>query len=196
MDIDAVPLRPVFAADGVPLEIGVPFPSRTVVARVWVAQVGRVHLFLLDTDVPRNREEDRWITGHLYGGDRDTRLRQEIVLGIGGARLIQALRLLGLEVAPEVYHLNEGHSAFVTIERAAEHMRAIGDGDFFAAYRHVAQSTAFTTHTPVAAGNDAFPAELMEPYQSDYRQHIGLTADELMALGRRDAHDHGADFRM
>src|SRR5207248_5982867 len=112
-----------------------------------------VPLYLLDTDVHLNRDDDRWITGHLYGGDSDTRLRQEIVLGIGGARLISALRTLGLEVAPQVYHLNEGHSAFATVERAAEHMRTIGDGDFFAAHRQVAQSTAFTTHTPVAAGN-------------------------------------------
>src|SRR6266567_3054044 len=196
LDPATIPLLPVLAADGVPLEIGVPFPGRTVVARVWLARVGRVPLYLLDTDVPRNREDDRWITGHLYGGDSDTRLRQEIVLGIGGARLIQALRTLGLEVAPQVYHLNEGHSAFVTIERAAERMRTIGDGDFFAAYRHVAQTTAFTTHTPVAAGNDSFSAELIEAYLSDYRQQLGLTADEFMALGRRDSHDHGADFSM
>jgi len=196
LDPATIPLRPVLAADGVPLEIGVPFPGRTVVARVWLARVGRVPLYLLDTDVPRNREDDRWITGDLYGGDSDTRLRQEIVLGIGGARLIQALRALGLEVAPQVYHLNEGHSAFVTIERAAERMRTIGDGDFFAAYRHVAQSTAFTTHTPVAAGNDSFSPELIEAYLSDYRQQLGLTADEFMALGRRDSHDHGADFSM
>ena len=156
LDTESVPLLPVMTADGVPLEIGVPFPGRTVVARAWLARVGRVPLYLLDTDVPRNRADDRWITGHLYGGDSDTRLRQEIVLGIGGARLIEALRRLGLEVAPEVYHLNEGHSAFVAIERAAQRMRSDADGDFFRAYAQVAQTTAFTTHTPVAAGNNTF----------------------------------------
>src|SRR5258708_23145347 len=165
MDIDAVPLRRVFESDDVTLEIGIPFPSRTVVARVWVAQVGRVHLYLLDTDVPRNREEDRWITGHLYGGDRDTRLRQEIVLGIGGARLIQALRLLGLEVAPEVYHLNEGHSAFVAVERAAERMRSGATEGFFTAHRHLAQTLAFTTHTSVKSAHDPFPPVSTQSYQ-------------------------------
>src|SRR5262249_34946469 len=106
-----LPLRPVCAADGVPLEIGVPMADRIVHARAWLAQVGRVSLYLLDTDVPANREDDRWITGHLYGGDSDTRLRQEIVLGICGVRLLEALNVLGQEPAVEVYHLNEGHAA-------------------------------------------------------------------------------------
>jgi starch phosphorylase len=101
----ALPLLPVLGADGTPLRIPVPFPGRTVWAQAWRAQVGRVPLYLLDTDLPENREDDRWITGHLYGGDQDTRIRQEIVLGIGGARL---LRALGPEVAPDVYHMNEG----------------------------------------------------------------------------------------
>jgi glycogen phosphorylase len=196
LDTESVPLLPVMAADGVPLEIGVPFPGRTVVARAWLARVGRVPLYLLDTDVPRNREDDRWITGHLYGGDSDTRLRQEIVLGIGGARLIEALRRLGLEVAPEVYHLNEGHSAFVAIERAAQRMRSDADGDFFGAYAQVAQTTAFTTHTPVAAGNDTFSAELIEAYLSDYREQLGLTSDEFMSLGRRDPNGRTENFSM
>jgi starch phosphorylase len=196
LDTESVPLWPVEAADGVPLEIGVQFPGRTVVARVWLARVGRVPLYLLDTDVPRNRQDDRWITGHLYGGDSDTRLRQEIVLGIGGARLIEALRRLGLEVAPEVYHLNEGHSAFVAIERAAQRMRSNADDDFFRAYRHVAQTTAFTTHTPVAAGNDTFSAELIEAYLSDYREQLGLTSDEFMSLGRRDPNGRTENFSM
>jgi starch phosphorylase len=196
LDTDTVPLQPVFAADGIPLEVGVPFPGRTVVARVWLAQVGRVPLYLLDTDVARNREDDRWITGHLYGGDKDTRLRQEIVLGIGGARLIHALRLLGLEVAPEVYHLNEGHSAFVALERAAERMRSMAVGDFSVAHEQVAESMTFTTHTPVAAGHDAFPAELIEAYLGPYRQELGLSRDQLMALGRRDATNPEEEFSM
>jgi starch phosphorylase len=193
---DTVPLRPVFAADGVPLEIGVPFPGRTVLARVWLAQVGRVRLYLLDTDVPRNRDDDRWITGHLYGGDTDTRLRQEMVLGIGGARLIQALRLLGLEVAPEIYHLNEGHSALVAVELAAQRMRSGATGDFFMAHQHVAQSVAFTTHTPVEAGHDAFPTELIAAHLADYRNDLGLTHEQFMSLGRRDPTAQADEFSM
>jgi starch phosphorylase len=196
LDPETLPLRTVFATDGVPLEIGVPFPGRTVLARVWLAQVGRVRLYLLDTDLPRNREDDRWITGHLYGGDIDTRLRQEIVLGIGGARLVEALRLLGLEVAPEVYHLNEGHSAFAAVERAAERMRTVPGGNFFVAHDTVAERVAFTTHTPVAAGHDVFPAELIEAYLADYRHQLGLTHAQFMALGRRDPGDTAEQFNM
>jgi len=194
--VESLPLVPVQAAEGVPLEIGVPVAGRTVRARAWLAQVGRVRLYLLDTDVPMNREDDRWITGHLYGGDADTRLRQEIVLGIGGARLIEALRRLGVEVAPEVYHLNEGHSAFVALERAAERARMNSDDDFFRVHKDVAQTTAFTTHTPVAAGNDTFSADLIEAYLSDYRHELRLTHDEFMSLGRRDPYDQSADFSM
>src|SRR5262249_39444470 len=131
---EKLPLRPVYAADGVPLEIGVPLADRIVRCRVWLAQVGRVSLYLLDTDVRANREDDRWITGHLYGGDSDTRLRQEIVLGIGGVRLLEALRVLGQEPAMEVYHLNEGHAAFVGVERAAERMRQNGSRNFCLAH--------------------------------------------------------------
>ena len=196
LEVDKVPLRPVFAAEGVPLEIGVPFPGRTVRARAWLAQVGRVPLYLLDTDVPQNREDDRWITGYVYGADNDTRLRQEMLLGIGGARLVQALRLLGLEVAPEVYHLNDGHSAFVAVERAAERMRTMQASDFFMAHRQVAESVVFTTHTPVAAAHDAFPAELIEAYLADYREQLGLTHDQFMSLGRRDPADHEENFSM
>jgi len=196
LETDSVPFRPVFAADGVPLEIGVPFPGRTVLARVWVAQVGRVPLYLLETDLPPNREDDRWITGHLYGGDEDTRLRQVIVLGVGGARLIRALQLLELEVAPELYHLNEGHSAFVAVDQAAERMQTTGMSDSFMAHQEAAASVAFTTHTSVAAGHDSFPAELIEAYFADYRQQLGLTHEQFMSLGRRDPGDHEEHLSM
>ena len=191
-----VPLRPVLACDGVPLEIGVPLADRVVRARVWLAQVGRVPLYLLDTDVPTNREDDRWITGHLYGGDSDTRLRQEIVLGIGGVRLLEALRVLGLQAAVEVYHLNEGHAAFVAVERAAERMREGYEPDFFTAHRQVAESLAFTTHTPVAAGHDAFHPELIEAYLGAYREQLGLSHDEFMSLGRRQRDNLEEQFSM
>lgn len=190
LDPDAIPLRLVTGSDGVPLEVGVPLSDRTVVARAWVAQVGRVRLYLLDTDLPGNREDDRWITGHLYGGDSDTRLRQEIVLGIGGARLVDALRVLGLEMAPEVYHLNEGHSAFAAVELAADQMRTGGISNFFTAHQQQAERVAFTTHTPVSAGHDSFAAELIEAHLGKYRGQLGLSRDQFMALGRRDP---GAD---
>jgi glycogen phosphorylase len=191
-----IPLRPVFAAEGVPLEIGVPFPGRTVVARVWLAQVGRVRLYLLDTDLLRNREDDRWITAHVHGGDRDTRLRQDVVVGIGGARLIQTLQLLGLEVAPEVYHLSEAHSAFIAIERAAQRMRSGTAGDFFTAHQHVAASVTFTMRTPVEAGHDTFPAELIDAYLGEYREGLGLSHEQFMSLGRLDPGAQQEEFSM
>jgi starch phosphorylase len=191
-----LPLRPVFAAEGVPLEIGVPVANHIVRARVWLAQVGRVPLYLLDTDVAANHEDDRWITGHLYGGDADTRLRQEVVLGIGGVRLLEALRLLGIQPAIEVYHLNEGHAAFVGLELAAERMRTRREPDFFIAHQQIAESLAFTTHTPVSAGHDKFGAELIETHLGDYREQLGLSHDELMSLGRRDASSDEEPFNM
>jgi starch phosphorylase len=196
LEPETVPLRPVLASDGVPLEIGVPFPGRLVLARAWVAQIGRVPLYLLDTDLPANREDDRWITGHLYGGERDTRLRQEMVLGIGGQRLIRALTLLGRELAPQLYHLNEGHSAFVAVELAAERLRTGAAPDFASAHQQVAERVAFTTHTPVAAGHDAFPSELVEAYLGKYREDLGLGHDAFMALGRPDVRTGDEDFSM
>jgi starch phosphorylase len=196
LDIASLPLRGVLASDGAPLHVGVPFPGRTVVARVWLARVGRVALYLLDTNLARNREDDRWITGHLYGGDRDTRLRQELLLGVGGIRLVRALRLLGLEVAPQIYHLNEGHSAFAALERAAELMRGNDSSNFFMAHERAARTIAFTTHTPTAAGHDVFPAELIEAYLADYRQQLGLTHTQFMSIGRRNAADSDEDFSM
>jgi glycogen phosphorylase len=196
LDPTAVPLRSVTATDGVPLEVGIPINSRIVRARAWLAQVGRVRLYLLDTDIDGNREDDRWITGHLYGGDGDTRLRQEMVLGIGGVRLLRLLRVLGLEVAPQVYHLNEGHSSLAALELAGERLRIGLSGGFAAAHAHVANAIAFTTHTPVRAGHDSFPAELIEAYLGDYRGQLGLTLEELMGLGRSDRTAESEPFNM
>jgi starch phosphorylase len=196
LDPANLPLRPVFGVEDIPLEIAVPLPGRDVHLQVWRAQVGRVPLYLLDADIPANREDDRWITAHLYGGDRDTRLRQELVLGIGGARTIEALRVLGLEPAPQVYHLNEGHAAFVAVERAADRMRKVAEETFFVAHQRVAESVVFTTHTPVAAGHDAFTAELIEAYLGAYREQLGLSHTEFMALGRRDVWNKEELFSM
>ena len=193
---EGLPLRPICVCDGLQLEIGLPLANRTVRARVWLAQVGRVPLYLLDTDIQANRDDDRWITGHLYGGDSDTRLRQEIVLGIGGVRLLEALRVLGLQPAVGVYHLNEGHAALAAVERAAERMRPSHTPVFFTAHAEIAESLAFTTHTPVAAGHDAFHPELIEAYLGPYREQLGLSHEGFMSLGRRNADDHEEPFSM
>ncbi|GAC1328043.1 MAG: glycosyltransferase family 1 protein [Chloroflexota bacterium] len=184
LDTDSVALQPVSDADGNAVVVDVPFPGRNVLARVWVAQVGRVPLYLLDTDLPENREDDRWITGHLYGGDQDTRIRQEIVLGIGGLRALRAV--LPAEAQPDVLHMNEGHSAFLALELAREKLVSGQATDFDDAALQVAPRLAFTTHTPVAAGHDAFPSDLMEAYFSGYREQLGLTHEEFMDRGRRE----------
>jgi glycogen phosphorylase len=184
LETDSLAVRPVLTPQGTPVLIEVPFPGRTVFARVWVAQVGRVPLYLLDTDLPANREDDRWITGHLYGGDQDTRIRQEIVLGIGGLRALRAI--LPAHAQPDVLHMNEGHSAFLSLELARERLVSGAARSFDEAALQVAPRLAFTTHTPVAAGHDAFPADLVEAYFNGYRQELGLTHEELMQRGRRE----------
>jgi starch phosphorylase len=164
-------------AGGQPLEVYVPLYDRNVRAEVFVAQVGRVQLLLLDTDVSPNLDEDRWLTRRLYGGDKRTRLGQEIVLGIGGVR---ALRGMGLR--PDVFHLNEGHTAFVILERLREEVHAgRAAEDALAAVR---ASAVFTTHTPVPAGHDRFEEHLVEEMMGTFRQQLGLSPVELMDMGR------------
>ena len=184
LDSDAAALTPVLDDEGKPILVEVPFPARTVYARIWRAQVGRVPLYLLDTDLPENREDDRWITGHLYGGDQDTRIRQEIVLGIGGLRALRAV--LPADAQPDVLHMNEGHSAFLSLELARERLVSGAAATFDEAALQVAPHLAFTTHTPVAAGHDAFPSDLVEAYFAGYRQELGLSHEEFMQRGRRE----------
>jgi starch phosphorylase len=184
LDTDTAAVRPVLTRQGAPVVIEVPFPGRKVLARVWVAQVGRVPLYLLDTELADNREDDRWITGHLYGGDQDTRIRQEMVLGIGGLRALRAI--LPPDAQPEVMHLNEGHSAFLSLELARERLASGAASTFDEAALQVAPHLAFTTHTPVAAGHDAFPSDMVEAYFNGYRQLLGLTHEEFMLRGRRE----------
>ncbi len=144
-------VTPVLDANGERITVSVHIRGREVTAQAWLARVGRISLYLLDSNLPQNSDIDRLITGHLYGGDTETRIVQEKVLGMGGVRL---LRKLGVE--PSVYHLNEGHAAFSTLELAVEHL-AKNDADTFAdAAEAVKQKCVFTTHTPVAAGNDMF----------------------------------------
>lgn len=179
-----LPLSLVNDADGKPLRIEVLIRDRNVLAQVWRAAVGRVALYLLDTNIPENVETDRWVTGHLYGGDRETRIVQEMLLGIGGVRL---LRKLG--VKPHVYHLNEGHSAFLTLELAREVIQA-ERRSWSEAAEIVRQQCVFTTHTPVAAGNDEFDASLVtRVFGASYARELGLSEDEFLALGRTNPND-------
>jgi starch phosphorylase len=184
-----LPLHQLKAEDGTPLYVEVLIRERTVRAQVWRADIGRVPLFLMDTNIPENEETDRWVTGHLYGGDRETRIVQEMLLGIGGVRL---LRKVGIE--PGVFHLNEGHSAFLTLELARELIQSHGI-TFDEAAKQVKQQCVFTTHTPVAAGNDEFDVELlMRSFGPTYQQVLGLTTDAFLALGRTDPSNQGEPY--
>ena len=194
LDNDTAPVVPVLDKDDRPITIEVPFPGRTVHARVWRAQVGRVPLYLLDTDLAENREDDRWITGHLYGGDQDTRIRQEIVLGIGGLRALRAV--LPTDAQPDVYHMNEGHAAFLSLELAREKLAAGEVATYDMAALQLAPHLAFTTHTPVAAGHDAFPSAMVEAYFDGYRQQLGLSHEEFMKRGRVEQDAHWDRFSM
>src|SRR5678816_2226419 len=174
-----LPIQLVRDVDGLPLQIEVLIRERKVRAQVWRADVGRVCLYLLDTNIPENVETDRWVTGHLYGGDRETRIVQEMLLGIGGVRL---LRKLGVE--PHVFHLNEGHSAFLTLELAREVIQR-EQCSMAEATAIVRTQCVFTTHTPVAAGNDEFdPALVVRSFGSSYLNALGLTQEEFLGLGR------------
>ena len=176
-----LPLTLVKSDDDKPMRIEVLIRERNVLAQVWRAAVGRVTLYLLDTNIPENVETDRWVTGHLYGGDRETRIVQEMLLGIGGVRL---LRKLG--IAPHVFHLNEGHSAFLTLELAREVIQS-ERRSWSEAVDVVRRQCVFTTHTPVAAGNDEFDATLVtRVFGASYPRELGLTEEEFLALGRVD----------
>lgn len=176
--------------EGVPLTVGVELPGREARAQIWRAKVGRVSLYLLDTNIEGNRPEDRDITDQLYGGDLDMRLRQEIVLGIGGMRALDAVGL-----APTVYHMNEGHSAFLGLEHIRGLMRE--EGLSFGEAREVASaSLVFTTHTPVEAGHDYFPGDLMERYFAGMMAELGLSRRDFLALGRHRAGDESERFCM
>jgi starch phosphorylase len=189
-DFFNLPLIPETRPDGTPLLVGIPMPGREVFARIWRIQVGRVPLYLLDTNIAQNSPDDRQITARLYGGDHDVRIRQEMVLGIGG---IRALRALGQP--PTVCHMNEGHSAFCTLERIRSLMEE-HHLDFAAAREAVVAGTCFTTHTPVPAGNDIFAPNLMEHYFSGYLAQLKLDKNEFLGLGRQNPKDFNEPFGM
>jgi len=189
-DFFTLPLIPELKPDGTPIIVAAPLPGREILARVWRIQVGRIPLYLLDCNIPQNRPEDRAITAQLYGGDIHTRIQQEIVLGIGG---IRALHELGFD--PTVCHMNEGHSAFSALERIRVMMQA-KKTDFATASEAIRGGTCFTTHTPVPAGNDAFPASMMDTYFGPYIPTLGLDRIGFLNLGRERANDDTDNFSM
>jgi len=189
-DFYNMPLHLERTAEGAELRIAVDYPGRTVYARVWRVQVGRVPLYLLDTNIEPNNQYDQDICDRLYGGDIDVRIHQEIMLGIGGVRMLKALGL-----TPTVYHMNEGHSAFLVLERIKNLMDEAGIS--YAEALQVAQAgQMFTTHTPVPAGIDLFPPDKVLYYLGHYGHRFGLANDEFLALGREDTGDLSAPFSM
>jgi starch phosphorylase len=189
-DFQNLPVVQERKSDGSPLVVEVAYPGRPVFAQVWRAQVGRIPLYLLDTNIPANRGEDRGITYQLYGGDLEMRIKQEILLGIGGYRVLE---LLGLK--PAVYHMNEGHSAFLSVERVRRLMET--EGLSYAEAREAASAgLIFTTHTPVPAGHDHFPPDLMSRYFGEYVRRLGISMQDFMALGRQNPADASESFCM
>jgi len=182
------PIELAMTADGSPCIVPVPLGNRSVLVQVWRVRLGRVKLYLLDTDLEENAPWDRELSARLYGGDRETRAQQEIILGIGGVR---ALKALGSQ--PLVWHLNEGHAAFVVLQRIRDLIE--GGMSFDAALEEVRHTTVFTTHTPVPAGHDAFPFNLVEAHLSGCWGSLGEYRDRFMQLGSYD-NGSGPQFNM
>lgn len=189
-DFYNLPVQPIMGDGDQPLQIEIPFPDREVFARIWRAQVGRIPLYLLDTNIPDNQPEDRPITNQLYGGDSETRIRQEMVLGVGG---MLALRALGIHVP--VCHMNEGHAAFMAVERIRHRIKKdnLSPAE---ALEVVKAGTFFTTHTPVPAGIDEFEAPLVEKYVGRYLDDCGIDLESFLALGRWNPKDKSEGLNM
>jgi starch phosphorylase len=175
-DFDDLPVTPVLHKNGSNLLIQVPLPHRNIVAQIWQARIGHVTLYLLDTDLPENSPQDRYLTHNLYGGDKVMRIEQEIILGMGGVRALQALG-----IQPTIWHINEGHAAFMILERIHD---LVQQGlDFASALEAVAVNTVFTTHTAVPAGHDHFSPDLMHTYFDNFYRRLNITREQFMALG-------------
>jgi len=182
-EFSKIPVQPAFDREGNWVHVEVEYPGRMLRARVWEAKVGAVSLYLLDADFEDNRDEDRFVTHHLYGGDNENRLKQEMLLGLGG---IRALRKLGL--IADVYHCNEGHAAMIGLERIAEYMN--NSGLTYAEAKEVVRaSTLFTTHTPVPAGHDSFHQDLFRTYMNPFTSRFQITWDEFLMLGKANPHE-------
>ena len=182
------PIAAAVTRDGKPAITAVPLGDRTVLAAVWRLRAGRVRLFMLDTDLEENAPWDRELSARLYGGDRETRIQQEIILGIGGVRVLR-----GLGIEPAVWHLNEGHAAFVALQRIRELVEK--GSSFDDALEEVRRTTVFTTHTPVAAGHDAFSFHLVEKHLAGCWGEIGQYRQRFLSLGEYD-NGNGPQFNM
>jgi starch phosphorylase len=189
-DFTRLPVRPAAGPTGRPVRVAVPFPDREIQVQVWIADVGRVPLVLLDTDLPQNDAADRPITSVLYTPGREMRLAQEIVLGVGG---VKALAALGIE--PRVWHMNEGHSAFLQFERLRERLGAAGSG-FEEAVARLRHSSVFTTHTPLPAGNETFEQHLVRKYFEPWWRSHGVEPERWAPLGNNDHGEPNQPFNL
>ena len=191
IDIHDLPIHPVKTEEGEDLIIYLKFPKRRIYLTVWQINVGRVKLYLLDSDIEKNNPEDRDVTLRLYGGDQEMRIRQEIVLGMGGVNLLT--RALKLE--PTIYHMNEGHSSFLILELIKNVIKE-KQVSFEVARDIVSSQTVFTTHTPVPAGNDIFPISLVEKYFKDFWPRLAITREEFLKMGMKPCQDLENGFNM
>jgi len=189
-DFYSMPIELVRKESGRPLTISVEYPGRCVVAQVWCVSVGRVKLYLLDTNVPANSSADRMITSSLYGGDRELRIRQEIMLGIGGLKALSAM-----DITPTVCHMNEGHAAFMALERIRE-LRSAKNMTFDEAVEATRAGNVFTIHTSVRAGLDEFYVALMDKYFGGYFPDLGINRNRFLSLGRILPDDESETFKM
>src|SRR5215469_13042312 len=189
-DIEQLPMQPAIGLDGEPVVVEIATRGSAIRAKVWQIKVGRCDLFLLDSNVPGNAPEDLDTTSRLYGGDSRTRIRQELLLGVGGFR---ALKAMG--ISPGVLHLNEGHSGFAVFEAIRSRMAEEGL-DFYAAASQIPREVIFTTHTPVPAGHDRFSPDLIEEHLGPLREQLGISHENLMGFGREYPSDGGEPFCM
>lgn len=189
-DRQAIAMCPALDVDHQPIQVGIDTRVGRIYAKVWQLDIGRVRLYLLDCDVDGNSDDDRKLTSRLYGGDERTKIRQELVLGVGGVRALNALG-----ITPGIFHLNEGHSAFGPLEVIRHRMEEDGLS-FENAVRDVAQQTVFTTHTPVLSGHDRFNCELVEEHLGPLRDELEISYDQMMGLGRVDPQNKSESFCM
>ena len=189
-DVNQCPMQPAIGANGEPVVVEIQTRGGAIRAKVWRVKVGRCDLLLLDSNVEGNAPEDRELTSRLYGGDGRTRIRQELLLGVGGFR---ALKAMG--ISPGVLHLNEGHSGFAVLEAIRRRMEEEGM-DFVTAASQIPREVIFTTHTPVPAGHDRFSADLIEEHLGPLRDQLGLSHDNLMGFGRVSSNDYQETFCM
>lgn len=185
-----MPIQPVRDNDGNWITISLALPGRKMFAKVWVVHVGRIPLYLLDTDIPENQEIDKVVTHQLYGGDWENRFKQELLLGVGGIRVLHAMG-----ISPDIYHLNEGHAAFTGLERLRYHVLE-EKLTFSQALELVRATSLFTTHTPVPAGHDSFSEDLLRTYIPHYAERLNISWEEFMNLGRWVPDSAGEKFSM